>query len=204
MVADTKNSVEKESIGIGDSAMPVVGTNELKVLYTWKAPTRPFKKRDKEFWVTVIAIVFLVGLILFFVKEWFLIAAIISLTFVYYVLSTVPPEEIECSLTNKGIRYAGQLQGWEMFFRFWFANRYGQRMVNLDMRTGLVGRLSVMVGNGEEKKIRETLLKYLVEETPKPTFMDNASDWLQKKVPLETEKKSPPKADQPRAEKIKN
>ena len=190
MPEEIKTPITDQSPTPTVEATPVIGTNELKVIYTWKAPTRPFKKRDKEFWTTVIAIVFLVGLILFFVKEWFLIAAIISLTFVYYVLSTVPPEEIECALTNKGIRYAGQLQGWELFYRFWFSNRYGQRMVNVDMRTGLVGRLSLMVGGGEEKQIKETLLKYLVEETPKPTFMDNASDWLQKKVPLESELKN--------------
>jgi hypothetical protein len=192
MPEETNTPVDNDIPATIDGTVPVVGTNELKVLYTWKAPTRPFKKRDKEFWTTVIAIVFLVGLILFFVKEWFLIAAIISLTFVYYVLSTVPPEDIECALTNKGVRYAGQLHAWELFYRFWFSNRYGQRMVNLDMRTGLVGRLSLMVGSGEEKQIRETLAKYLVEETPKPTFMDNASDWLQKKVPLETDKNIKP------------
>lgn len=162
--------------------------SELKVLYSWKAPTRPFKKRDREFWTTVIAIVFLVALILFFVKEWFLIAAVISLTFVYYVLSTVKPEEIDCVLNNKGVFYVGQLYPWEGFFRFWFSSQYDQKMVNLDMRGGLVSRLSLMVGEGDEAKIKETLSKYLTEETPNPTLIDNAGKWLQEKVTLGSEK----------------
>ena len=166
----------------------VIASKELKVLLTWKAPSRAFKPRNKEFWTTVLSIVFLVGLILFFVHEWFLIAAIISLTFVYYVLSTVQPDDIEYSLTNRGVTFAGQVYPWENFYRFWFSDKYGQRMVNLDMRTGLVGRLSLMVGKADEKEIKEVLLKYLIEETADPTFMENAADWLQKKVPLEGEK----------------
>ena len=90
-----------------NSPLEVLPSKELKILYSWMAPARPFKRRDKEFWTTIIAIVILVGLILFFVKEWFLIAAIISLTFVYYVLSTVEPEEIEYKISNRGLIYAG-------------------------------------------------------------------------------------------------
>ena len=169
--------------------LEVIASKELKVLYSWLAPARSFKRRDKEFWTTVIAIVVLVGLILFFVQEFFLIAAIISLTFVYYVLSTVEPEEKEYKITNRGLVYDGVTYLWETIQQFWFSDKYGQRMVNFELfGGGISGRLSILVGKGDEKKIREILLKFLVEEEIKPNFLDNAASWLQKKIPLEGEK----------------
>lgn len=167
-------------------------SKELKILYTWKASSRPFKKRDREFWTTVLAIVFLVGLILFFVKEWFLIAAIISLTFVYYVLSTVEPEEAKYKISNRGIIYAGQTYPWEAIDQFWFSEKYGQKTVNFEIRSGLPGRITILLGEGDEGEIKKLLLKYLLEEEPKPSFLDNAADWLQKKVPLESESEEKP------------
>jgi len=172
-----------------EETLEVIPSKELKIFYSWKAPIRPFKRRDREFWTTVLAIVFLVGLILFFVKEWFLIAAIISLTFVYYVLSTVEPEEGEFRITNRGLVYAGQTYLWENISQFWLTEKYGQRIINFEIKLGLPGRLTILVGQGEEKRIKEFLLKYLVEEEVPPNFLDKAADWLGKKVPLEGEKK---------------
>lgn len=178
-----------EEINQENSPIEVIPSKELKILHIWKAPARPFKKRDKEFWTTVVAIIFLVSLILFFVKEWFLIAAIIALTFVYYVLSTVEPEEMEYKLTNKGIIYAGQTYPYETISQFWFSEKYGQRMINFELRGGgLIGRISILLGQGDEKQIKELLLKYLFEEEVKPNFLENASKWLAEKVPLESEK----------------
>jgi len=168
----------------------VLPSKELKILYAWKAPARLFKRRDKEFWTTVLAIVFLIGLILLFVHEWLLIAAIISLTFVYYILSTVEPEEIEHKISNRGLIYVGVTYPWESISRFWFSEKYGSRLINFEIVSGFPNRLVLLVGNGEEKKIKEILSKYLIEEAVPPNFLDNAADWLQKKVPLEEESSS--------------
>jgi len=182
-----------EEISPESSPVKVIPSKELKVLYIWRAPSRLFKRRNKEFWTTVIAIVLLVGLILFFVKEWFLIAVIIALTFVYYVLSTVEPEEMEYKITNRGIIYAGTTYLYESISQFWFSEKYGQKVVNLELRGGgLVGRITILVGKGDQARIKEILLKYLIEEEVKPNFFDNASKWLAEKVPLESEKKTVP------------
>lgn len=174
---------------VNNSPLEVIASKELKVLYSWKAPARLFKKRDKEFWITVLSIVFLIGLILIFVKEWFLIAAIISLVFVYYVLSTVEPEEIEHKITNRGLIFAGQNYPWENISQFWFSEKYKQKIINFQLREGLPARITVLLGQADEKKLKELLLKFLIEEEVPPNFLDKASDWLAKKVPLESEEK---------------
>lgn len=179
----------------------VMAVRQMKILFSWKAPLRPFKKRDKEFWTTVLAIIFLLSLILFFVKEWFLIAAIISLAFVYYVLSTVPPEEIEYRITTKGISFGEKSYDWDLLWRFWFSNKYSERLLNIDTKLNLPGRLSLVIKKENEQVIKEIMEKYLLNEEAPLTFMEKASAWLAKKVPLDLEKReevppspvSPPK-----------
>ena len=162
--------------------LEVLPVREVKTFLTWKAATRPFKKRNRDFWTTVLAIVFLISLILLFIKEWFLIAAIIALTFVYYVLSTVPPEEIEYSITNRGIRFANLEYPWESISRFWFSQKWGQDLVNFEF--GNAFRLSWVLGSQDKKEVQEVLEKFLPLEEATPTFFDRASEWLTRKFPL--------------------
>lgn len=168
-----------------NAPVEVLPVKELKILLSWKAPSRPFKKQDREFWTTVLAIIFLISLILLFLKEWFLIATIMSLTFVYYVLSTVPPEEIEYQLTNRGIRFIKTEYPWESLYRFWISEKWGQKVLQVEGRTGLTGRLMLMLGNQDEFKVKEIMGKYLLYEEAPPTFFDKTSEWLSKKIPLE-------------------
>jgi uncharacterized membrane protein YvbJ len=60
--------------------------NEERVLLEWTAAERAYKKRDRDYWVTAVAILILVSVILVFIKEFFLIMALVSLLFLYYVM----------------------------------------------------------------------------------------------------------------------
>jgi len=166
----------------------VVPIKELKTLLTWKAPVRPFKQRGREFWTTAGSIAFLLGVILFFIKEWLLIIVIIAVMFVYYVLSNVQPEEIEHSITNRGIRFAGKEHPWESLDQFWFSEKFGQKILNVETRLVFPGRLQMLLGKTTEKQIKDILSKYLREETPEPSVLDKTTDWFSQKVPLETTK----------------
>lgn len=180
----TAANKEKEERSLTTPEMPLV--EEIKTLLTWKSPLRVFKKRDREFWTTVLSIVFLLGIILLFIKEWLLIAVMISLVFLYYVLSTVPPEEVEHQVTNRGVRFAGKDYSWEELGGFWFSEKWGRKIVNIQTKNYFPGRLQILLGELEEKKVKEILGKYLLEEVPQPSFVDKASQWLSDKVPLET------------------
>jgi len=158
-----------------------------KVLLSWKAPARPFKKRDREYFTTIGAIVFLVAVILVFLKEWLLIAVVVSLMFVAYVLATVPPEIVEHTITNKGVETGGKLYKWEELKRFWFSKKWKDTVLNIETEKSFPGRLLLVVPEVERKRVEETLAKYLEMEAPEPTFMDKAAKWLSEKVPLESE-----------------
>lgn len=164
---------------------PVVEPIELKTLIAWQAPVRPFKKRDKEFFTTVAAIAFLVCVILLFIKEWLGIAVVVSLVFVGYVLATVEPEKTEHEITTRGIKTGEKLYKWEELRRFWFSNKWGQQILNVDTKLRFPSQLILLLADQSQDKIKELIGKYLQFEEPEITFMDRSAKWLSDKIPLE-------------------
>lgn len=157
---------------------------EEEVYATWSSPSRLFKKRDREFFVNIGAIVFLLSVILVFVREFVLIATVLSIVFLIYVLSTVPPEEVRHRLTNLGLESAGHFYRWEECADFWFEEQWGQHM--LVIRLFMAPRIIVLLGDQKQEKIREFVAQYIpYREQPDRTWVDNAARWISEKIPLE-------------------
>ncbi len=161
-------------------------SDEEKVVLKWKAAARPFKKRNREFFTTVGAIVILVSVILLFVREFLLIAVILSFAFVSYVLASVEPEEAEHIVTTRGVRTGGRFFRWDDLGRFWFEAKFNKKMVVIETLVSFPGRILMLVDKKEEEKLKKVLNKYLLNETPEPTFLDKSADWLSNKIPLES------------------
>lgn len=155
-------------------------------VFTWKAPSRPFKKRNRQFYTTVAAIVFLISLILFFAGQFLPIAVVISVAFLGYVLSSVPPEDVEYRLTTYGVRVDNQLHYWEELGRYWFTTKYGQQLLHIET-IRFPYRLTLVTGDKTEAELSKILSEVLLKEKPKATFYERAAEWLQEKVPLDTE-----------------
>jgi len=153
-----------------------------KELVSWEAPSRPFKRRNREFYVTIIAISAIVGLVLFLVEGFMPVILIVSLVFLFYVLSTVEPERIHYSITNKGVKIADQKRGWEEMTRFWFSRRFDSDLLILETYR-LPGRLELVVLPEEKERIKTALLEYLDEEEVPPSSLDKAANWFSKKLP---------------------
>lgn len=167
--------------------MPEVEKQEVKVvqekdLLSWTAPARPFKRRTRDFYVTVLAIAGLFGLILFFVDGFLPVILVISLVFLYYVMSTVEPDNIMYGVTNKGIKIAGSLTPWEQMGRFWFTRRFDNELLVLET-SNLTGRMELVVTSDIKPSLQKALSKYLVHEEVPPNYMDKAATWFSKKLP---------------------
>ena len=155
-----------------------------EVLLAWSSPSRLFKKRDKEYFTNVGAIVFLLVIILVFAREFLLIAAVVSIVFLIYVLSTVPPEEVTHRITNLGIESAGHYYRWEELSEFWFEEQWGQ--VLLVLRPIFGTRIIILLGVQDKALVRKLIAQYIpFREKPEKSWVDNASSWLSKKIPLE-------------------
>ncbi len=165
-----------------------------KEIFSWEAPERPFKKRNKEFWTTLLSLVLLISLILFFAKEYFLIATIFALVFLFYVLSTRPPQNITYKITNQGIFLAEARYNWPVLHSFWIEDDEGQSILNVSTYLNFPKRLILPLGEQDEKTIRQVLENFLPYEKPEPTFIEKATSWLAKTFPLEEkpQKQAPP------------
>ncbi len=155
-----------------------------EVYLEWNSPSRLFKKRDREYFTNIAAIVFLLSIILVFAREFVLIATVLSVVFLIYVLSTVAPEEVKHKITNLGIESAGQFYRWEQLFEFWFENQWGQTL--LVLRPLLGPRVIILLGSQDQNAVREHIAKHIpFREIPQRSWVDNAARWITEKIPLE-------------------
>lgn len=153
-----------------------------KVLFSWKAPARPFKRRNRQFWTTTIAIAAIFGLILFLIEGVMPVLVIISVVFLFYILSTVEPKEVEYKITNKGVVFADKKTEWDDLTRFWFTRRFNNELLVFEM-TRLPGRLELVINPADKSKIKEKASEYLEEEKAPPSNLDRATNWLSKRFP---------------------
>jgi hypothetical protein len=187
MAAQTKppeeGTLKKSEAQTREGVQPVVVRPEAeRVLFSWKAPARPFKRRDRQFWMTLIAIAAILGLILFLIEGAMPVILIIALVFLFYVLSTVEPEEIDYQITNKGIRIADKRTNMGVLTRFWFTRRFNSELLVFEMAI-LPGRLEVVINPKDKGSIRKALSAYLSEEEAPPSGLDKAANWFAKKLP---------------------
>jgi len=153
-----------------------------KTLFSWKAPSRPFKRRNREFYVTVIAIAAIVGLVIFLAEGIMPVILIVSLVFLFYVLNTIEPEEVEYKITSRGIKVGQKLSPWTETIRFWFSQRYDSKLL-IFQTVNLPGRMELVVKDEDREEIKKTLKNYVLEEEIPPSSLDKLTNWISEKLP---------------------
>lgn len=153
-------------------------------IFEWQAPSRLFKKRDRQYLTTVIVIVLLISLILFFAGQLLPIAVVASVAFLVYVLSVVPPHQVTNKLTTYGIRIEDQVYYWEEMGRFWFIKKYNQHVLHIELFR-FPGRIALLVSKEDKALVTDILQEVLLGEKPKLTPFEKSAEWLQKKIPLD-------------------
>jgi len=157
---------------------------EQEVYLTWTSPSRLFKKRDKEYFTNIGAIVFLLAVILIIAKEFVLVAAVFSIVFLVYVLSTVPPEDISHRITNLGIESGEHFYRWDSLKECWYEEKWGQTLIMIQPLMG--SRIIILLGKDMKVEVRELITKHIpFREQPEKSWIENASTWLSEKIPLE-------------------
>lgn len=154
------------------------------MIFEWQAPSRPFKKRNRQFFVTISIIALLVSLILFFSGQFLPIAVVISVVFLMYVLQVIPPHQIKHTITTFGINVEGNLYYWEELGRFWFDKKYDQLTLNIETAR-FPGRVSLLFPEENRKEISEILSEVLLQQKPDLTLFEKLGKWIQDKIPLE-------------------
>lgn len=153
-------------------------------VFEWRAPSRPFKKHQRQFFVTMTVIALLVSLILFFSGQFLPIAVVISVVFLIYVLQVIPPHDISHKITTFGINVEGTLYYWQELGRFWFEKKYEQLLLNVETAR-FPGRVVLVLPEEHKKMVSEILSEVLLQQKPDATLYEKMATWIQEKVPLE-------------------
>ena len=176
---------------MAENQNPTIENNDLyeeKVLFEWEAPERAYQKKGKDFWVTSVAILILVSVILIFINEFFLIMALISVLFVYYALSSVPPGMVKNKLTNRAV-YFGELRyEWNGLQNFWFKKSLSNQTINFDTMLRFPRMVSLVIDPKDQEKLKEIAVKRIPMLENSPTFVDKLTKWFADRLPLEDRK----------------
>jgi hypothetical protein len=162
--------------------------NEEKVWFEWEAAERAFKTRDRDFWITAISILVLVSIILFFIKEFFLIIALFSVLFLYYVLATVPPEKVKNKITNRGVYFGEARYSWDLLERFWFKPSLNSEMIHFETLLRFPRQVSIVINGEDKEKLKELIVKKIPLLESPPAFVDKLTKWVGDRLPLEERK----------------
>ncbi len=177
------DSTLNQSPEVSQEPSPVVVRREPeRDLVIWIAPARPFKRRDRQFYVTTFAIAGIVSLVLFLAEGIMPVILIVSLVFLYYVLSTVQPEDIEYKITTKGIKIAGKLTRWQYLNRYWFTKRFDNELMIADTVL-LPGRIEFVINPGDKEKLKKEISAYIPYEEVSPAALDKVTNWFAAKLP---------------------
>lgn len=158
-----------------------------ETLVEWDAPARPFRKRKRQFFSTVMIIALLVSLILFFAGQTLSVAVVISVVFLVYVTAVIPPQNLHYKLTNYGIYVEKEAFSWVSMGRFWFDTKAGQRVMEIELYR-FPWRLTFVLIDGQtprESDLEKVLSEVLMKEKPELTSYEKAAEWFKDKIPLE-------------------
>jgi hypothetical protein len=173
--------IEEKSTLNPEPQAVVIRRESERELVTWTAPARPFKRRDKRFYTTVFAIAGIISLVMFLAEGIMPVILIVALVFLYYILSTVPPENIEYKITSKGLKVAGKPTEWPNLTRFCFGDRGGEILI---FETLLIpGRIEIMIDPNIKDDLKREISVYIPYEDIPATGLDRVTDWVSKRLP---------------------
>lgn len=165
---------------------PNLDYHDVKTLLSWSAPGRPFKKRGKEFYISIILLVALFEIILFLFAQYELMLAVGALAFVSIILHTVTPKDFHYKITTEGIRVEDHFYIWSELYDFYFKTIDGMDVLIIRTEALIPGELKISLGNVVSDHVRKVLVRFLpYREVVKPSFMEKSADWLSRNFPLD-------------------
>jgi len=168
--------------------------NNPQIVFSWKAPLRPYKKRSKIILRFYLAVALLLSLIVFFFGDRILLIPIWAILFLFYVLTITPPPEVENKITRFGIESAGITLRWETLSHFYFSERFGFHVLTVVGHSPYFFHVYLVAPNEEiKKRVTIILSEHLIyQEKPQKNITDKMIDFLVKLIPDDQEEPDHP------------
>ena len=142
-----------------------------QVVFSWKAPIRPYKKRSGLVLRFYLAVALLLSLIVFFFGDRILIIPIWAVLFLFYVLTITPPPEIENKITKFGLETAGLTLRWELLSDFYFSKRFGFYVLTVISHAPYFYHAYLVVPDEEDEVISLKAGQTISSSKPRPASL---------------------------------
>jgi uncharacterized membrane protein len=150
-----------------------------KILYSWKA--EEFDSHEKTLsWYIGTTTVFL-GVIVLFVLFFhqYLAGLVVLLGLIaLYAHANHQPNKINCQITNRRIKVGSRHYPFQKLKSFWLVNRKKNSKLYLHTTALLFSIISIPLGEGKSKKIKEGLKNLLPESGQGESINDLMTRWL--------------------------
>lgn len=164
-----------------------------QILFAWKAPLRPYKKKGKNVLRFYLALALLLSLIIFFFGDKILLIPIWAVLFLFYTLTVTPSPEVENKITKFGIETAGITLRWEALSHFYFTRRLDFVMLTIVSHGPYYLHSYLIIPDQEIKnKVMMFLSEHLIyQDKPNKTITDKMAEWLAHLLPDDEEESTP-------------
>ncbi len=172
---------------VSDYLSPKISeSGEIKTLMEWVAPARPFRAKDKSYYIVVGIIVVLLSLIAVLASEFLMIGVFLAIAFVVYVLAYVPPNDVKYKISTQGITIGEHFYFWHELDSFWFKERDGHQVVFIQTYFMFPAQLMLVLKEVEPEEVKKLIARFLpFHEIPRTTFIERWGEKLQKHLSLE-------------------
>lgn len=134
---------------------------KLETLYKWSAPSRPFVKRDRTYFLKV-ALGVLIGILFAAVLQNIpMILVFSALMFVVYVFGTVKPDVVNHTITTRGINSFSETYTWDELNTFWFTKKHGSLILNVETKRRYPSRIILLASEDDVKNIMPRMYRYI-------------------------------------------
>lgn len=162
---------------------------DIKTYLSWTAPGRPFRKKGKEYYYSVLLISVLFEIIFFMFSQYQLMLVVGALVFLSFALASVPPHNFHYRISSEGVKVEDHFYIWRELYDFYFKKYDGVDVLIIRTQDILPGELKITLGDISREHIRQVLVPFLpYREYIKPTFMEKSGDWLSRTFPLEKQR----------------
>ena len=125
------------------------------------------------------------SIVLFIAEGIMPVVLLVSLIFLFYILSTVPPENIAYEITNKGIKLAGKETPWGSVSSFYITSKPGGEVLIFDT-TFFPGRMELVINPDLKDALKKEVSAYTPYKEKTPSLLDKLIGWMTRKL-LENE-----------------
>jgi hypothetical protein len=159
---------------------------DIRTLLSWSAPGRPFRKKGRQFYLSMILIVLFFEVILFLFSQYELMLVLVALAFLSIALSAVPPHNFHYKITTEGVKVEDYFYIWSELYDFYFKKIEREDVLIIRTQAFIPGELRISLGDLHRDHIRKILVRYLpYREYVEQTFMEKSAEWLSHNFPLE-------------------